>query len=175
MQNIVQRKRSFTANFLLLFSSLRKGRRQLFRKLVFSFFLWHAPDARNCCAKQSMLIFYWFPTDTSRFEVARWAYLFVSRRMKVHFFRAASFYIFGTQAFDKNWFCSLALLATFPHFANLQETRLQPNWSFALLSSYCEYKARPRRACACLPSRPAAELSSENAVELWKTSSSTQQ
>ena len=172
MQNIVQRKRFLTANFLLLFSSLRKRRRQLFRELLFSFFLWHAPDARNCCAKQSMLIFYWFPTDPSRFEVARWTYLFVSRRMKVHFLRAASFYIFGTWAFDKNWFRSLALVATFTAFSPIRK-RLVFSQTGALRScraTYCEYKARPRRACACLPSRP-AELSSENAVELWKTSS----
>ena len=47
-----------------------------------------------------------------------------------------------------HWHCSLP----FRIFANSQQTRLQPNWSFALLSSHCKYKARPRRACACLPS-----------------------
>ena len=47
-----------------------------------------------------------------------------------------------------HWHCSLP----FRIFANSQQTRFQPNWSFALLSSHCKYKARPRRACACLPS-----------------------
>ena len=107
VQSIVQRKHFFTAKIVLLFSSLRKWRRQRFRNFFFILPL-------TCTRSQNLLR----EVIPSLFLLSSSRHL-TSRKRRLQFFRAVGFHIIGTLAFGKNWFRSCLMSARFPRLRRL--------------------------------------------------------